>query len=97
MKFVITGGLGFLGTGIARKLLERDNVDSIVLFDVQIPDQLPEGLPRGLDNRVEMVAGDIADRDQVTALIDRDDIAVFHLASVVSAVTRTTRRSPPSC
>ena len=81
MKIVITGGLGFLGLGIARKLIERDEVKSLVLFDVAVPDALPDGL----DGRVTMVAGDISDSSQVTALIDQDDIAVFHLASVVSA------------
>ncbi|MDA0305602.1 MAG: NAD-dependent epimerase/dehydratase family protein [Proteobacteria bacterium] len=81
MKIVITGGLGFLGLGIARKLIERDEVESLVLFDVAVPDALPDGL----DDRVIMLAGDISDTDQVSALIDQDDIAVFHLASVVSA------------
>ena len=46
---------------------------------------MPDELPDGLDDRVSLAAGDISDRGQVTALIDRDDIAVFHLASVVSA------------
>lgn len=81
MKIVITGGLGFLGLGIARKLIERDEVESIVLFDVAVPDALPDGL----DDRATMVAGDISDSTQVTAQVDQDDIAVFHLASVVSA------------
>jgi nucleoside-diphosphate-sugar epimerase len=81
MKILITGGCGFLGLGIARALAGRENVASIVLFDAVVPDALPVGL----DARVEMIAGDISDRDRVFALIDRDDIAVFHLASVVSA------------
>ncbi len=81
MKVVITGGLGFLGLGIARKLIEREEIDSLVLFDAAVPDTLPDGL----DGRVTMVAGDIADRERVFGLIDRDDVAVFHLASVVSA------------
>ncbi len=81
MKVVITGGAGFLGLGIARKLIERDEVESLVLFDAVLPAALPEGL----DGRVEMVAGDISDRDAVFGLIDRDHIRVFHLASVVSA------------
>ena len=81
MKILITGGCGFLGLGIARALAGREDVDSIVLFDAVVPDALPVGL----DARVEMVAGDISDRDRVFGLIDRDDIAVFHLASVVSA------------
>ena len=98
MKIVITGGLGFLGLGIARKLIERQEVrkspelqggltgkqqvvDSVVLFDAAVPDALPDGL----DGRARMMVGDIADRDAVFGLIDRDDIRVFHLASVVSA------------
>ena len=86
MKVVIIGGLGFLGLGIARKLIERDEVESLVLFDVAVPDTLPDGL----DGRVSMAAGDISDRDRVFGLIEGDggdgrDIAVFHLASVVSA------------
>ena len=81
MKIVITGGCGFLGVGIARKLMTHPEIDSLVLFDAQVPDELPDGL----GDRVSMVEGDILDRDQVAALIDRDDIGVFHLASVVSA------------
>jgi len=78
VKVVITGGAGFLGLGIAKILIERDEVESLVLFDAAIPDVLPDG-------RFEAVTGDISDPAQVFALIDRDDIAVFHLASVVSA------------
>ena len=85
MKVVITGGCGFLGLGIARKVLENPDVDALVLFDAEAPDALPDGLPGDLDDRVEVVTGDISDRDRIFGLIDRDDIRVFHLASVVSA------------
>jgi nucleoside-diphosphate-sugar epimerase len=91
VKVVITGGTGFIGLRLARVLLDRgrvvgaggleEEIDSIVLFDAQRPEQLPAPL----DGRVEIVAGDIADRDTVAALVDRDDCSVFHLASVVSA------------
>ena len=40
--------------------------------------------PSGLDDRVALVAGDIADAATVSGLIDGDDVSVFHLASVVS-------------
>ncbi|MBL4906707.1 MAG: NAD-dependent epimerase/dehydratase family protein [Sneathiella sp.] len=90
MKIVITGGAGFLGLNIARKLINRntligpsgnlEDIDSILLFDVAIPAERPTGL----DSRVEMIAGDISDRETVMNLIDRDDISIFHLASVVS-------------
>ena len=91
MKVVITGGTGFIGLNLARQLLARnaltgasggaETIDEMVLFDAVVPDRRPDGL----DQRVVMVGGDVADRDQVFALLDRDDISVFHLASVVSA------------
>jgi nucleoside-diphosphate-sugar epimerase len=90
MKVLITGGLGFLGLRLARRLTELgrltgpsgkpEAIDRLTLFDVAVPRPRPEGL----DKRAELVAGDIADRDTLFSLVDRDDIAVFHLASVVS-------------
>ena len=90
MKVVITGGTGFIGRMLARAILDRgaltgpsgaqEEVDAIALFDAVAP---PAPLA-GLDDRVEIVIGDISDRDRVAGLVDRDDISVFHLASVVS-------------
>lgn len=90
MKVIITGGTGFLGLRLARRILERGSlpgpdgrarpVDQIVLFDNQIPNELAI-----TDWRMVPVQGDIADRATLEKLIDRPDIAVFHLASVVSA------------
>ena len=92
MKVVITGGFGFLGQRLARALLERgaltgpsgeaEKIDEILLFDMAVPDSMPAGLE---DERVAMAAGDISDKATVTGLVDRDDISVFHLASIVSA------------
>lgn len=89
MKVVITGGIGFLGLGIARELLKRgtiriggeQQVQDIVLLDSATPARRPDGL----DAWVRLVDGDIADPAVVARLIDRDEICVFHLASVVSA------------
>ena len=88
MKVVVTGGMGFIGQRLARRLLElgairgpsgdREDIDEILLFDQTAPDARPEGF----DERVRIVAGDIGERDAVFSLIDRDDISVFHLASV---------------
>jgi nucleoside-diphosphate-sugar epimerase len=90
VKVVITGGTGFVGLTLARRLLalgkltgpsgKAEAIDEMVLFDVVTP----TARPAGLDDRVKIVAGQIAERDQVAALIDRDDVSVFHLASVVS-------------
>jgi nucleoside-diphosphate-sugar epimerase len=66
---------------LARRILERgklagQSVDEIVLFDVVAAP--------AFDARVKSVVGEIFDRDTVFKLIDRPDIGVFHLASVVS-------------
>lgn len=49
------------------------------MFDTPSPAPLPFN-----DPRLKVVRGDIADRDTVVRLIDRPDLSVFHLASVVS-------------
>jgi len=90
MKVVITGGTGFVGARLARRILDKGTlagpdgaqvkVDEMVLFDVVAPDPLP----MSLDGQVQLVTGDMADKALIESLIDRDDISVFHLASVVS-------------
>lgn len=90
MKVVITGGAGFIGLRLAEALLQRgsltapsgsqEEIDSLLLFDVQEPAQHPAWA----DQRVIFQSGDIADATTVRGLVDRDDISVFHLASVVS-------------
>ena len=90
MRVVITGGAGFLGQLLTRRLLGRDaltgpsghqeSIDSIVLFDaVAAPELAPA------DARVQSVVGDISDVELVRTLVDRDDVSVFHLASMMSA------------
>ena len=90
MKVVITGGAGFLGLQLARRLTalgsltgtsgRLEQIDEILLFDMVIPD----GRPHGLDERAKFVAGEISDKATVRRLFDRPDLSVFHLASVVS-------------
>lgn len=91
MKVVITGGLGFLGLRLARALRARgtlagasgrqEEIERIVLFD-----SVAAGAqPAGLDERVDVVTGDIADAACVRAVVAGESLSVFHLASVVSA------------
>ena len=91
MKVVVTGGTGFLGLRLARAILERgtlygasaapESINKMILFDVVTPPERPQGL----DERVEIVSGDISDRNLVMRLISGDSLSVFHFASVVSA------------
>ena len=79
MRVVVTGGCGFLGQRVALKLLERSEVEELVLFDNAAP---ATALPN--DNRLRLVNGDVADRETVRAAILPGITAVFHLAAVVS-------------
>jgi nucleoside-diphosphate-sugar epimerase len=88
VNVVITGGAGFLGRRLARKLLERGTLKG--------PDGTDHALGRlvlvdivaaaGFDDpRVQTIAGDIGDLALLRKLIDGDTASVFHLAAVVSA------------
>jgi len=91
MKVIITGGLGFLWQRLARRLLEVGDlnlgdggsapIDTLILADRVVP----SSRSGWMDSRVELVACDVVDRDQLFALVDRDDVSVFHLAAIVSA------------
>jgi D-erythronate 2-dehydrogenase len=95
MRVVVTGGCGFLGLRLARRLLERGAlnggdgprtvIDEIVLADIAAPAERPTWA----DARLSFSLGNIADPGWTAGLVDRDDVSVFHLASVVSAQAET--------
>src|SRR5438132_13252514 len=88
MRIVITGGAGFLGQRLARKLLERGSltdargaerdVRALVLVDVAQPASPPD------DPRVSIVTGDLTDASLVDRVVTADTDSIFHLAAVVS-------------
>ncbi len=88
MKVVITGGAGFLGKKLARRLLQGgiagpsgkpEPVSELVLFDVG------KASGPGLDDaRVRALAGDIANFATVQSVV-QGAATVFHFAAVVSA------------
>ena len=89
MKVVITGGAGFLGKKLARRILQQgslvgpddkpEKVSELLLFDVG------KVSGPGLDDpRVKAQAGDIANNATVQSIMQGAS-TVFHFAAVVSA------------
>jgi len=77
MKYLVTGGAGFIGSHISRTLLERGH-------SVRIFDNLSSGKRdnlKGLD--VEVIEGDLRDADAVAKAVQGMEI-IFHEAAFVS-------------
>ena len=75
MRFLVTGGAGFLGAALANRLA-RDG------HQVRVIDDLSAGDPDRLDERVLFTRGDVADRPKLWTLLQDVD-CVYHLAARV--------------
>ena len=79
MRIVITGGLGMLGTELARRLRTTRPEDELLLLDVPAALAPPDDLADAL-----VLRGDIRDAALLREALDSPEVAVVHLASVVS-------------
>lgn len=78
-RVVITGGTGFIGTALARRLAEHNEV---VLFDREVERTSYALSDLAKCRSVKVVLGDILDADAVERVVDGADYVV-HLAAVV--------------
>ncbi len=77
MKYLVTGGAGFIGSHITRALLERGN-------QVRILDNFSSGKRENLKGlEVELIEGDLRDASKVADAVKGMDI-IFHEAAFVS-------------
>jgi UDP-glucose 4-epimerase len=76
MKFLITGGAGFLGVALANALARQGNV-------VRVIDDVSAGDPARLDPSVHFTRGDVNDIPKLWSLLQGVDV-VYHLAARVS-------------
>ena len=76
MRFLITGGAGFIGTALANYLVKQGHT-------VRVLDDLSAGDSSRLDPAVNFTRGDIADKPKVWRLLNKVD-CVYHLAARVS-------------
>ncbi|MEO7600232.1 MAG: D-erythronate dehydrogenase [Opitutus sp.] len=79
MKILITGGAGFLGQRLARRLLDthRDEL-SVLLVDRVTTSAFAD------DPRVQSVACDVSEHAEIERHVTPDTAAIYHLAAIVS-------------
>lgn len=82
MNIVITGGAGFLGSALTKKLInDFPEVNEIKVVDRVEFDSSTTAKP----DRVRSIIADITDPDEVANIIDKTTTHVFHLAAIVSS------------
>ena len=75
MRFLVTGGAGFLGAALSNQLCRDGD-------QVRVIDDLSAGDPDRLDDEVLFTRGDVADRPKLWTLLQDVD-CVYHLAARV--------------
>lgn len=76
MRFLVTGGAGFIGAALANRLVREGH-------HVRVIDDLSAGDPKRLDSRVLFTRGDVKDVPKLWTLLQDVD-CVYHLAARVS-------------
>ncbi len=76
MKFLVTGGAGFLGSALANRLVNDGH-------EVHVIDDLSAGDPAQLDPKALFTRGDVNDRPKLWTLLQEVQ-CVYHLAARVS-------------
>lgn len=76
MKFLVTGGAGFLGAALANRLVDDGH-------EVRVIDDLSAGDPARLESKILFTRGDVNDRPKLWTLLQGVD-CVYHLAARVS-------------
>jgi len=80
LKFLLTGGAGFVGSHLLDQLVDRG--DSVIVLD-DFSTGRKENISHHSQNKaVEVVEGSILDADRVDKLVSKSD-RVFHLAAAV--------------
>lgn len=78
-RVLVTGGAGFIGSHLTETLVKRGD-------QVRVLDNFSSGSPKnlaGLEDKIELVQGDLRDRGDVQAAVSKIDL-IFHQAAFVS-------------
>lgn len=79
MRYLITGGAGYIGSRLAETLGRRDETDLLVIADVRPP--------RVIGPKSVYVRADVRDRAAIRALLERERIdTIVHLAFILNPI-----------
>jgi UDP-glucose 4-epimerase len=79
MRYLITGGSGYIGTRLTELLAQREETERIVNVDVRPP---AAGLPKA-----SFVSGDVRDAESIRSLLEREEIdCLIHLAFILDPI-----------
>ncbi len=79
MRYLITGGSGYIGTRLTELLSEREETERIVNVDVRPP---AAALPKAT-----FVSGDVRDSESIRELLEREEIdCLIHLAFILDPI-----------
>jgi len=79
MRYVITGGSGYIGGRLTELLVKRDETERVVNVDVRAP-----AVPWP---KTEFVSGDVRDRARIRELLEREQPdALIHLAFLLNPI-----------
>ena len=85
MRYLITGGSGYIGTRLVDRLSRREDTESIVICDV--------AAPRTFVPKTEFEKVDVRDRQAVRAVVEAARARTCSCTSPSSSTRRTTRAS----
>jgi UDP-glucose 4-epimerase len=79
MRYLITGGSGYIGTRLTELLSAREETERIVNLDVRTPTISPE--------KTSFVRGDVRDFQSIRSLLEREEIdCLIHLAFILDPI-----------
>src|SRR3989304_4819129 len=77
MNFLVTGGAGYIGSFMTRRLLDEGH-------SVIVADSLERGKEAFVDKRTKLSTGNLLNKEFVKNLFDEKFDAVFHFAGYIS-------------
>ena len=84
MRILVLGGAGMVGQKLAQRLARDGALGGKAISELILHDVVPGKAPAGAKFKTEVLAGDVASRAEIDALVARRPDVIFQLAAIVS-------------